>query len=89
MPLVLLTVTDHNGITSLVGGALISDETCDSYEWVLQQLKECTETEPKVLFTDGDVKFAKAIASVFPKTVHLLCRLHISHNITRKLAAKL
>jgi len=89
MPLVLFTVVDNNGITSLVGGALISDETCDSYTWVLQQLKVCGEGDPKVFFTDGDLEFAKAIRFVFPQTVHLLCRWHIAQNITKKLAGEL
>ena len=89
MPLVLFTVVDSNGLTCLAGGALISDETRDTYTWVLKQLKDCTKTEPKVFFTDGDVEFANAISSVFPNTVHLLCRWHIAQNITRKLAGDL
>ena len=89
MPLVLFVAVDNNGITCLVGGALISDESFDSYKWVLNQLKDCSATEPKVMFTDGDQEFAKAIVFVFPNTIHLLCRWHISQNITKKLAAEL
>ena len=89
MPLVLFTVADSNGITGLVGGALISDETYDSYKWTLDQLKDFGQTEPSVLFTDGDVEFAKAIAQVFPSTTHLLCRWHISQNIIKKLSGEL
>lgn len=89
MPLVLFTVVDNNGITCLVAGALLSDETRESYVWVLEQLKTYGGCEPNVIFTDGDFELAKAITSIFPSSIHLLCRWHIAQNITRKLAGEL
>ncbi|XP_078443052.1 protein FAR1-RELATED SEQUENCE 11-like [Wolffia australiana] len=41
------------------------------------------------LFTDGDMELARAIKDIWPTTVHLLCRFHISQNITRALASSL
>jgi hypothetical protein len=41
---------------------------------------------PEVLFSDGDMELARAISTVFPQTVHLLCRFHIAQNITKSLA---
>ncbi len=89
MPLVLVTGIDREGITFLICGCLLSDEKLDSYLWVLERLKQATNTEPSLMFSDGDQNIATAIERVFPNTVHLLCRFHIGQNIHKNLAAKL
>ena len=86
MPLILFTTIDNNGLTILVGGCLVSDETFESYAWCIRELRECARIDPKVVFTDGDHELAKAIRDVWPNSVHLLCRFHIVQNITRNLA---
>lgn len=87
MPLVLFTGCDNNGITVLLGGALVCDESLESYVWVLNALKAAANVHPDVLMTDGDINFARAIEEVFPTTVHVLCRWHISQNILKHLSS--
>ena len=89
MPLLLWTGVDNNGITVILAGALLSDETYESYVWACKQLRDATKTFSKVLFTDRDLNFSRAIAEVFPCTTHLLCRWHISQNIIKNLAGVL
>ncbi|XP_078445037.1 protein FAR1-RELATED SEQUENCE 11-like [Wolffia australiana] len=61
----------------------------DSYSWALQQFRYYTNRDPIVLFTDGDMELARAIKVIWPNAIHLLCRFHISQNITRALAGSL
>ena len=48
-----------------------------------------TNVNPIVVFAYGDIELARAIKDTWPTTVHLLCRFHISHNITRALTGSL
>ncbi|XP_078439877.1 protein FAR1-RELATED SEQUENCE 11-like [Wolffia australiana] len=89
MPLVLFTMIDNHGLTILTASCLLSNEQFDSYSWALQQFRSYTNLDPIVLFADGDMELARAIKDIWPTTVHLLCRFHISQNITRALASSL
>ncbi|XP_078438352.1 protein FAR1-RELATED SEQUENCE 11-like [Wolffia australiana] len=89
MSLVLFTVIDNHGLTVLTAGCLLSNGQFDSYSWALQQFRPYTNLDPIVLFTDGDMELARAIKDIWPTTVHLLYRFHISQNITRALASSL
>ncbi|XP_078442232.1 protein FAR1-RELATED SEQUENCE 11-like [Wolffia australiana] len=89
MPLVLFTVIDNHGLTVLTAGCLLSNEQFESYTWALQQFRSYTNLDPIVLFTDGDMELARAIKDIWPNAIHLLCRFHISQNITRALASSL
>jgi len=89
MPLVLVTGIDNNGVTTLVSGCLLSDETRESYLWFLRELHSILKVPPGVVFTDGDNEIARAISETWPETVHLLCRFHIAQNIVKKLSGKL
>lgn len=48
-------------------------------------IQESVKIPPNVVFTDGDGEIARALQTVWPNTVHFLCRFHIAQNITRKL----
>ena len=87
MPLILFTGIDNNGLTTLVGGCLVSDETFESYAWCIREFRECVRIDPTVVCTDGDHELAKAIRDVWPNSDHLLFRFHIAQNITRNLAS--
>ena len=89
MPLILFTIVDNNGLSTLIGGCLLSNEQFESYTWALLQFRNCTRLDPLVVFSDGDTELARAIVEVWPRSVHLLCRFHIAQNINRKLAAVL
>ena len=89
MPLVLITGIDNNGITTLIAGCLLSDERGDSYLWCMGKLHDILMISPKVVFTDGDLEMARAIAHVWPNTLHFLCRFHIAQNVVKKLSGLL
>ena len=86
LPLLLFCGVDNNGITFLIAGCLLSDEHFESYEWALLNFTKLGLPSPKVIFTDGDAEFARAIHMVWPESIHLLCRFHIAQNITKNLA---
>ncbi|XP_078446338.1 protein FAR1-RELATED SEQUENCE 11-like [Wolffia australiana] len=89
MPLVLFTVIDNHGLTVLTAGCLLSNEQFESYSWALQQSRSYTNLDPIVLFTDGDAELARATKDIWPSAIHLLCRFHISQNITRAITSSL
>eukprot|EP00912_Choanoflagellata_sp_UC4_P001761 UC4_evm7s1127 len=90
MPLVLATGIDNHGLTTLLCGALLKDEKASSYLWFMEALKAaCQNVNPTVIFTDGDTELAAAIEKFFPSSVHLLCRYHISQNVTKNLSKRL
>lgn len=87
MPFVMFTGVDNHGITVLLGGALLCDETFESYDWVMSSLKNAIGFGPTVLMTDGDANLSASIEKNFPNTRHLLCRWHISQNILKHLSS--
>jgi hypothetical protein len=73
MPLVLLSGITNTGLNTIFGFALITDETCLSYEWVLQTLNTITKVFPKVIISDEDKAIIKAFKDTMPETKHTLC----------------
>ncbi|CAG8715801.1 13043_t:CDS:2, partial [Racocetra fulgida] len=53
-PLSLFILVDNDGKSRLEAQAFLSDETQESYEWVLQQTLDATSAEPRVIMTDMD-----------------------------------
>jgi zinc finger SWIM domain-containing protein 3 len=86
LPLLLFWGVDNNCVTFVIAGCLLSDEQFESYEWALLNFGKLGFPAPKVIFTDGDTEFGRAIQKVWPETVHLLCRFHIAQNIIKNLA---
>src|SRR5256885_16861140 len=54
MSLSLFLIVDNNTKSRLVAQALVSDETTESYKWILECTKKATMTEPLVFVTDAD-----------------------------------
>jgi hypothetical protein len=72
MPLVIFSSVNNEGRNTIIAFGLLSNETMESYIWLLKQLKSCGVI-PKVLLTDFDSSMAGAIEQVLPETTHLLC----------------
>jgi transposase-like protein len=90
MPLVLFVGVDGEGRTVLLGAGLLADEQTDSSTWLLRQLAAAGYgLSPGVIFTDGDLVFPDAIASVFPSTRHLLCAWYLSQRVIKAIAGPL
>src|SRR5205085_4345783 len=54
MPLSLFLIVDNNTQSRLVAQSLVSDETVETYKWILECTKKATMTEPIVFVTDAD-----------------------------------
>lgn len=66
-----------------IAGGWISDETADSYEWFIQQLKNTVWSEndgPNLVITDSELALTNAIDKVFPQAKRALCKVHIRNN---------
>ncbi|CAG8833053.1 8828_t:CDS:2, partial [Gigaspora margarita] len=68
---------------------LISDETVESYKWILECTKKVTGVEPLVFMTDADPAIDSAIKQVYKNTRSLYCIYHINQNLPKNLKAVL
>ena len=89
MPLSLFLIVDNNTKSRLVAQALVSDETTESYKWILECTKKATMTEPLVFVTDADPAADAAIAQIYEATYPIHCIFHISENLPKNLKSKL
>ncbi|KAH7855215.1 hypothetical protein Vadar_022474 [Vaccinium darrowii] len=83
------------GVTSTemmfsVAFAFMDGEKEDNYMWVMDKLKGMMDPDslPEVVVTDRELALMNAIARVFPKATHLLCRWHIEKNVFDKCRRK-
>lgn len=84
MIFVPFTGIDHHQKCVTFGAALISDETIDSYTWILNAFKQAHGKGPLLAVTDQDPALRKAIEIVFPKSHHRLCMWHITQKLPGK-----
>lgn len=77
------TVLDFDGNTRIAAYSLIEEgEKKESFDWAFRQFAKHLSA-PSVIFTDGDIGMAGAIAAVLTPlgTVHLLCMYHVYTNL--------
>nr|XP_011462637.1 PREDICTED: protein FAR1-RELATED SEQUENCE 5-like [Fragaria vesca subsp. vesca] len=80
-PLVLFVGSNHHRDSIIFGAALISDETEETYTWLLRTFLESMNWKmPKAVLTDSDEAMRKAIETVMPEARHRLCIWHIGKN---------
>jgi hypothetical protein len=80
-PFVIFSGLNHHGETVIFGCALISDETTETYKWLLNTLSDSMfKKHPKVVVTDGDGAMREAIKAEFPNAFHRLCCWHLHQN---------
>ena len=76
----IVVIVDNNGKSRLVGYALVSGETSEDYEWILQQLLTANNyLAPKVIMVDENAAMEAACANVLKNTVLLNCIWHLGH----------
>ncbi|XP_010265220.1 PREDICTED: protein FAR1-RELATED SEQUENCE 5-like isoform X2 [Nelumbo nucifera] len=86
-PLSLFVGVNHHKQSIIFGGALLYDETTESFEWLFQTFVEAMSGKrPKTILTDQSVAMANAIKSVLPNTCHRICVWHIFQNAMRKIS---
>lgn len=85
-PLGVFVGFNHFRETVIFGGALLYDETFESFKWLFETfLAAHNQKHPKTIYTDQDMAMKKAIAAVFPRTWHGLCTFHIMQNVVKHL----
>ncbi|KAF5471232.1 hypothetical protein F2P56_011684 [Juglans regia] len=86
IPLVLFIGVNHHIQPTLLGCALIADETAYTFVWLLQTwFIAMEERAPRVILTDQNNAIKVAIAAVFPGTRHCYCLWHVLEKIPRQL----
>ncbi|KAL6195974.1 hypothetical protein ACLB2K_031591 [Fragaria x ananassa] len=81
MPLVLFVGTNNHRGSIIFGAALISDETEETYTWLLRRFLESMNGKMlKAVLTDSDKAMHKAIQTMMLEARHCLCIWHIGKN---------
>ncbi|XP_073148152.1 protein FAR1-RELATED SEQUENCE 5-like [Henckelia pumila] len=81
----LVGVNNHHQ-TIVFGCGFLNDEKTESFVWLFNKFVEAMPTgAPKAIITDQDPAMTKAIAQVFPQTMHRYCLWHILNKFSEKL----
>ncbi|RYR13694.1 hypothetical protein Ahy_B04g070548 isoform A [Arachis hypogaea] len=79
-PLVIFSGCNH-GKTVIFSSGLLSDETIDTYKWLLETFVEAMGGKRhKEVITDGDLAMRDAIKNVLLDVTHRLCGWHLQRN---------
>jgi MULE transposase domain/FAR1 DNA-binding domain len=90
MYLSLTIVVDNHAQSWMAATAVVSDETKETYQWILECLLRATNgLAPRVLFTDADAGMVAAIHETLPSTKHNYCIWHLRKNFEKNLKGKL
>ncbi|KAJ1400084.1 Zinc finger, PMZ-type [Sesbania bispinosa] len=82
-PMVVFFGVNHHNQTIVFGTAVVSNETEETYVWVMEQLLHAMKGKMPISFiTDGDHAMRNAIRRVFPMAHHRLCAWHLIRNAT-------
>ncbi|XP_008786607.2 protein FAR1-RELATED SEQUENCE 6-like [Phoenix dactylifera] len=78
LPLVSIVGVNHHGQLVLLGCALLSDETSETYTWLFKTWLSCMLGQtPTAIITDRNRAIQQAVAKVFPRARHRQCMWHI------------
>nr|GEX72466.1 hypothetical protein [Tanacetum cinerariifolium] len=70
------TGIDHNQKCVTFGAALLSDETKDSYCWMLKAFLKVHQKQPTLALTDQDAALRNAVVTMFPDSKHRLFEVY-------------
>nr|XP_020182161.1 protein FAR1-RELATED SEQUENCE 5-like [Aegilops tauschii subsp. strangulata] len=89
MPFIPFVGLNNHRKTTIFGCAVVSDETEETYVWLLQTfLRSMCQKMPKSVITDADTAMIKAIREVLPDVWHRICTWHIEKNMKMHLSHK-
>ncbi|XP_021716831.1 protein FAR-RED IMPAIRED RESPONSE 1-like [Chenopodium quinoa] len=81
---------NHHGQTILLGCALVSRETAETFEWVFSSWLRCMgDKSPIGILTDQDPAMKKALKAVMKGTKHRWCIWHILNKFSQKLSKRI
>ncbi|GJT87120.1 FAR1-related sequence 5-like protein [Tanacetum coccineum] len=75
------TGIDHNQRCVTFGAALISDETTESFSWMLEAFFKMHKKQPPFAEADQDGALRNVVLKVFPDSHHRLCMWHITEKL--------
>ena len=85
-PLGVFLGLNYHRETVVFGGALLYDETIESFVWLFETFLEAmSEKNPITIFTYQDASMSTVIKVVMPKTYHALCSWHMWQNTKKHL----
>ncbi|KAK2351779.1 protein FAR1-RELATED SEQUENCE [Trifolium repens] len=88
-PLVVFSGVNHHNQSIVFCGAIVCDETEETYVWLLEQLLEAMGGKsPTSVITYGDLAMRNAIRRVFPDCHHRLCAWHLIRNACTNIGKK-
>ena len=86
LPLVLFIGVNHHIQPTLLGCALIADETVNTFSWLIQTWYIAMgERAPQVMLTDQNTNIKAVIEAVLPGTRHYFCLWYILQKIPKNL----
>ncbi|XP_021754809.1 protein FAR-RED IMPAIRED RESPONSE 1-like [Chenopodium quinoa] len=86
LPFANFVGVNHHGQSILLGCALASHETTETYFWVFEQWLSCMGgIAPSVILTDQVATMRKPIAHLMPSSRHRWCIWHIIRKIPKNL----
>lgn len=86
LPIVSIVSVNHHGQLVLLGCALLSDETSETYTWLLKTWLSCMLGQtPTAIITDRNRAIQQAVVKVFPNARHRQCMWHIMKRIPENL----
>ena len=90
MYLFLIIIVDNHAHSYMVATAIVSDETKETYQWILKCLLSVTDNLAlNVLFTDADLAIVSAIHETLPSTKHNYYIWHLCKNLDKNLRDRL
>lgn len=85
IPLVLFVGVNHHIQPTLLGCALVADETIYTFAWLMQTWRvSMGDQAPRLMLSDQNNCIKAAIAAVFPETRHCLCLWHVLEKIPKQ-----
>ena len=85
-PLGVFLGLNHHRETVVFVGALLYDETIESFVWLFETFLEAMSKKKSItVFTDQEAAMSVAIKVVMPKTYHVLCSWHMWQNAKKHL----
>jgi hypothetical protein len=86
MPLATFVGVNHHGQSILLGCALLSDETAETYSWLFKAWIACMSGNlPKAIITDYCRGIQSAITEVIPGARHRMCLFQIMRRTAERL----
>ncbi|XP_010257333.1 PREDICTED: protein FAR1-RELATED SEQUENCE 5-like isoform X2 [Nelumbo nucifera] len=86
-PFGLFVGVNHHKQSIVFGGALLYDETTESFEWLLHTfVKAMSGKMPRTIITDQGAAMANAIKTVLPTTDHRICVWHMYQNALKNIS---